>query len=248
MSADQFAVGAGRRRARVHRRPHTADVATHKRRHVSAANLDLFHQRHVRRLQHGVGGFNLRDQAVEALGAIADPRAVPELRRIWQTSNDLAWNAAAIRALARLGQADIAPSLLEISRRPGDPLAPSALIGLGDLGSSEAIPIVREALSSRSDELVIAAARAAAKLLARPAISSDQVRDRLASLLADADASPAVRQAALDALTALHDSRLTKALEAAARDANLEGSPLLEQVEHLLATRTETLKINTNSQ
>ncbi|MFI5457049.1 MAG: HEAT repeat domain-containing protein [Isosphaerales bacterium] len=53
----------------------------------------------------------LRDQAVEALGAIGEPRAIPELRRIWQTSNDLAWNGAAIRALARLGQQDIAPKL-----------------------------------------------------------------------------------------------------------------------------------------
>ena len=206
-----------------------------------------FREGYAQALEH-LSQMNLREEAVEAIAAIAEPKAIPELRRIWQTSNDLAWNAAAIRALARLGQADIAPRLLEMARMPGEPLAPSALIGLGDLGSSEAIPIVRDALSSRSDELVIAAARAAAKLLARPGISSDQVRDRLASLLADADASPAVRQAALDALTALHDTRLTKALEAAARDANLEGSPLLEQVEHLLATRTETLKINTNSQ
>ena len=41
-------------------------------------------------------------------------------------------------------------------------------MGLGDLGSAEALPIVNEALCSRSDELVIAACRAAAKLLARP--------------------------------------------------------------------------------
>ena len=89
----------------------------------------------------------LRDEAVEALGAIGEPKAIPELRRIWQTSNDLAWNAAAIRALARLGQADIAPKLLELARTPGDPLGPSALVGLGDLGSAEALPIVNEALS-----------------------------------------------------------------------------------------------------
>ena len=96
---------------------------------------------------------NLRDQAVEALGAIADPRAVPELRRIWHTSNDLAWNAAAIRALARLGQADITPRLLELARVPGDPLAPSALVGLGYLGPPEAMPIVQEAIGSRSEAM-----------------------------------------------------------------------------------------------
>ena len=67
----------------------------------------------------------LRDEAVEALAAIGEPKAIPELRRIWQTSNDLAWNAAAIRSLARLGQADIAPKLLALARTPGEPLAPS---------------------------------------------------------------------------------------------------------------------------
>ena len=98
-----------------------------------------FREGYAQALEH-LSQVNLREEAVEAIAAIAEPKAIPELRRIWQTSNDLAWNAAAIRALARLGQADIAPSLLEISRRPGEPLAPSALIGLGDLGSSEAPP------------------------------------------------------------------------------------------------------------
>jgi len=173
----------------------------------------------------------LRDQAVEALGAISEPRAIPELRRIWQTSNDLAWNGAAIRALARLGQMDIAPKLMEIARVPGDPLAPSALVGLGFLGSPEALPIVRDALGSRSDELVIAASRAAASLLARPELKSDAIRDRLAALLADADASQPVRQAALEALVALRDPRLARSLATVARDANLEGTPLLASVE-----------------
>ena len=109
----------------------------------------------------------LVDRAVEALGAIGDPRAIPELRRIWQTSNDLAWNAAAIRALARLGQADLTPKLLDLAKVPGEPLAASALVGLGYLGSPEALPIVLQTLSSRSDELVIAATQAAARLLVR---------------------------------------------------------------------------------
>jgi HEAT repeat protein len=177
----------------------------------------------------------LRDQAVDALGAIGEPRAIPELRRIWQTSNDLAWNGAAIRALARLGQADIAPKLIEIARVPGDPLAPSALVGLGYLGTAEALPIVREALSSRSDELVIAASRAAVGLLARPELKSDAVRDRLAALLTEADASQPVRQAALEALVALRDPRLAAALATVARDANLEGTPLLASVEQHLS-------------
>ncbi len=182
----------------------------------------------------------LRDQAVEALGAIGDPRAIPELRRIWQTSNDLAWNAAAIRALARLGQADITPKLLKLAKVPGEPLAASALVGLGDLGSPEALPILLDALSSRSDELVIAATQAAARLLARREIRSEPIRDRLAVLLTDSDASPAVRQAALVALIALNDPRLVPSLSAVARDANIEGTPLLLEVEHALARHRAT--------
>ncbi len=196
-----------------------------------------FRDGYAQAIEH-LSQINLRDQAVEALGAIADPRAVPELRRIWQTSNDLAWNAAVIRALARLGQADIAPKLLELARVPGDPLAPSALVGLGYLGSPEALPIVQEAIASRSEALVIAATQAATTLLARPAIKSEAVRDRLAALLADADASPAVRQAALHALVTLNDPRLVPTLTAVARDANLEATPLLIEVESELARRS----------
>jgi HEAT repeat protein len=179
----------------------------------------------------------LRDGAVEALASLGDVRVVPELRKIWATSNDLAWNAAAIRALARLGQADIAPKLLAIARTPGDPLAASALIGLGDLGSAEAVPIVRQSLNSRSDDLVIAASKAAVKLLARPRIDDPAIRDRLASLLVDADASVLVRDAALDALIQLKDPRLAGALATVARDASLEATPLLARIEAELTKR-----------
>ncbi len=122
---------------------------------------------------------------------------------------------------------------------PGDPLAPSALAGLGYLGSPEALPIVQEAIGSRSEALVIAATQAAARLLARPELKSEPIRDRLAALLADADASPNVRAAALEALVALNDPRLPAALRAVARDANLEGTPLLVHVERELAARSE---------
>ena len=108
-------------------------------------------------------------------------------------------------------------------------------MGLGDLGSSEALSIVIDALSSRSDELVIAGCRAGAKLLARPGLKSDAIRDRLAALLADPVASQPVRQAALEAMVALGDSRLAAALASVARDANLEGTPLLIEVEREIA-------------
>jgi HEAT repeat protein len=185
----------------------------------------------------------LRDQAVEALAAIREPKAIAELRRIWESSHDLAWNAAAIRALGRLGQAEIAPRLLEITRDLRDPLAASALFALGDLGEERALPVVREGLASRNDDVVVAAARAARKLLSRPGIRGDDVRDRLAALLADPYATPTIRSEALEALVALDDPRLGPALAAAARDAGLEGNDLLRRVEERLAGRKEQLTL-----
>ena len=184
----------------------------------------------------------LQDAAVEALAAIREPKAVPELRKIWESSNDLGWNAAAIRALGRLGQADIAPRLLQIAADRRSPLAAPSLIALGDLGEVKAIPIALEGLNSRSDEVVIASIRAARKLVKDPALlGSDAVRDRLAALVSDPDASPPVRATALEALVALKDRRLGPSLAAAARDGALEGSELLRRIEQLLADRREKL-------
>ncbi len=185
---------------------------------------------------------NLRDVAVEALAAIREPRAIPELRAIWQKSNDLAWNAAAIRALGRLGETDIASRLLALAQDLKDPLAAQALIALGDLNETRALPLVRAGLSSRSDEVVIAATRAARRILAKPGVQADDVRDGLAALLADGHAALPVREAALESLTALDDPRLADALGAAVRDAALEGTPLLQSVEERLAARKAPIK------
>jgi HEAT repeat protein len=185
----------------------------------------------------------LTDVAVEALAAIREPKAVPELKRIWESSNDVAWSAAAIRGLGRLGRAEIAPRLLELARDLRQPLAVPALIALGDLGAPEALPIVRDALGSRSDQVVISACRAARKLLAAPDARGDDIRDRLATLLADTQASQPVRDAAFESLVALDDSRLGPALGAAVRDAGLENTPVLEWVEKELARRKQVLAL-----
>ena len=113
--------------------------------------------------------------------SIREPRAIPELRTIWQKSNDLAWSGAAIRALGRLGEADIASRLLALAQDLKDPLTAPALIALGDLDETRALPLVRAGLASRSDEVVIAATRAARRLLAKPGVRADDVRDGLAA-------------------------------------------------------------------
>ena len=64
---------------------------------------------------------HLREIAIAALAAIREPRAIGELRKILSTSNDVAWNSAAVRALGRLGVADLAPQFLEMARDAKNP-------------------------------------------------------------------------------------------------------------------------------
>ena len=66
----------------------------------------------------------LQDAAVDALAAIREPKAVHELRKIWESSNDVVWNTAALRALGRLNQVDITPRLLELAHTAGTPWRP----------------------------------------------------------------------------------------------------------------------------
>lgn len=180
----------------------------------------------------------LLEQAVAALAAIREPKAPAELREIFKTSNDLAWNTSAVRALGRLGETELARRFLEIAQDFRDPLAAPALIALGDLKEPKALAKVREGLASRKPALVAASARAAGSLLALPEIKADDIRDQLGALLADSEAPEEARAAAFVSLAALNDSRLPAALGAAVRDGGLEGTKLLvEKIERSLRDR-----------
>ncbi len=179
----------------------------------------------------------LVEEAVAALAAIRDPRTVPVLRDILKTSNDTSWSSVAIRALGALGEKEFAAQFLEIAQDLKNPLAPAALLALGDLDEVKALPKVREGLASRNDRIAFASTRAAAKLLAVKDVKADEIRDQLATLFADADAHAGLRLAALDALVAVNDPRLEQALKAAVRDAGLEGSELMARTEKLLRER-----------
>ena len=187
---------------------------------------------------------SLREQAISALAAIREPRAVGELRKILETSNDVDWNSAAMRSLGRLGAIDLVPRFLGIARNAKDPLAPSALIALGDLHEAKALDIARAGFASRDMEIVTASARAAGNLLALPTVKADDVHDQLASLLADPGSPEEARAAALESLVALNDPRLDGALAQAARDARLEGGTLLlGKIEKLLRERKVRLTL-----
>jgi HEAT repeat protein len=186
----------------------------------------------------------LREEAISALAAIREPRALGELRKILETSNDVAWNSAAVRALGALGASDLAAQFLEMAQDTANPLGPSALIALGDLHEVKAVEIVRAGFASRNSERLAASARAAGKLLALPGVSADDIRDRLAALLADRGAWQPARLAALNSLLALNDRRLDGALALAVRDAGLESSELLNRIEEQLCKRRVRLTLS----
>jgi HEAT repeat protein len=185
----------------------------------------------------------LREQAISALAAIREPRAVGELRKILEMSNDIAWNSAAVRALGALGASDFAPQFLEMARNTGNPLGPSALIALGDLHEAKALEISRAGFASRNPERLAASARAAGNLVALPGVSAGDVRDQLATLLADRGAWQPARLAALNSLLALNDPRLDGALALAVRDAGIESSNLLNKIEEQLCKRKVRLTL-----
>jgi hypothetical protein len=185
----------------------------------------------------------LREEAISALAAIREARAVGELRKILETSNDVAWNSAAVRALGALGASDLAPQFLEMAQDTANPLGPSALIALGDLHEVKAVEIARAGFASRNPERLEASARVAGKLLALPGVSADDVRDRLGALLADRGASHPARLAAINSLLALNDRRLDGALALAVRDAGLENSELLNKIEEQLCKRSVKLTL-----
>lgn len=184
---------------------------------------------------------HLAEQATAALVAIRDPRTPEVLRDILETSNDTSWNSVAVRALGAFGEKDLAPQFLEMASDFKRPLALPALLALADLGEPKALPRIKEGLASRKDEIVLTAARAARKLIPVSKEKEDGLRDQLAGLLADADASQQVRLAALNTLEALKDPRLEKALTATVRDGALEGSGLMVRAEELLRQRKTKL-------
>ncbi len=183
----------------------------------------------------------LLEQAVSALAAIKEPQAVTRLKEILETSNDTAWNTAAVRALGAMGVQEMTPKFLSLLEDLRNPLAPAALIALADLGERKALDKAREGLASRNGFIVTASARAAGKLLALPGVQDVDLRSKLAALLADPDAEESARIAALNGLLAIKDERLDAALAKVVRETKLENSELLQRVEKLLRERKVTL-------
>ena len=151
-----------------------------------------------------------KDKAVEALGWLGDPAAVPAL--LAEMEGDRGCPTIAAAALGRLGDSRAAAALAALLRNTeaeqGSRVA--AAEGLGLLGGPTAMPLLADALKDSSRHVRAAAAEALA-VLGDPAAAA-------ALEAAMTDRSVSVRQAAMRALANLGASRSLPVLLAAARD------------------------------
>ena len=182
---------------------------------------------------------NFLEAALEAIAGIAKPGTAEQLLDIYASSNDSGWKRAAVRGLGLLGHAAFAEELVALTRDRKHPLAAAALLARADLGDVDVIELLPAALASRSEAVVIAAARAAARLLPEGDGQGNEeaIRTALAALARDAAATEAVRRKALEALVVAEDDRLDEVLTAMLRDIRLEGTEFLTRVRELLRDR-----------
>ncbi len=181
------------------------------------------------------------EAALEAIAGIARPGTAEQLLDIYASSNDSGWKRAAVRGLGLLGHATFASELTALTRDPKHPLAAAALLARADLGDVDVIELLPAALASRSEAVVIAGARAAARLLPQEHGQGNEVeeaiRGAVVALATDPEASEAVRRNALEALVAAEDGRLDELLTAILRDIRIEQTDLLARVRELLRAR-----------
>jgi hypothetical protein len=181
------------------------------------------------------------EAAVVAVAAIRKSGSAEQLIDIYRNSNDPDWKQAAVRALGLLGHKPFKDELIVLTRDLSHPLAPPALQARADGGDTEVLELLPTALTSRNEAVVIAAARATAKLLPQHVNEQTQtatdIRTALAAFASDPGTALAVRQHALEALIAAEDPRLDKILITMTRDIRIEQTQLLDRVRELMRKR-----------
>lgn len=178
------------------------------------------------------------EAAVNAVATIEKSGSANQLLDIYRNSNDLDWKRAAIRALGLLRHTAFQDELMVLTRDQAHPLAPSALQARADMGDLNVIELLPAALSSRSEAVAVAAARAAASVLQQQrgqgGRNEADIRATLATLAQDPVAVQTVRRHALEALVVAEDPQLNEVLIAMVRDIQIEQSNLLTRVRELL--------------
>ncbi|MGH8496228.1 MAG: hypothetical protein ACREVN_08830 [Gammaproteobacteria bacterium] len=180
------------------------------------------------------------EAAVKAIAAIAKPGSAAQLLEVYRTSNDHAWRQAAVRALGLLRHEPFADELTDLTRDLGHPLAAPALQARADLGDHRVMEVLPDALSSRSEPVAIAAARAAGTLIPQasdPELQANEILAALRTLALDPDTSEPVRRHALEALVAAEHSELDGVLVGMIRDSRLGETELLDRVRELMRER-----------
>ena len=185
------------------------------------------------------------EAAVSAVATIEQPGKVNQLLDIYRNSHDLDWKRAAIRALSLLRHTEFLDELMVLTRDQAHPLAAAAIQARADMGDVKVIELLPAALSSRSEAVAVAAARAAASVLQQQrnqgSRSEVDTRSALATLAQDPKTIETVRRHALEALVAADDPRLNEVLIAMIRDIQIERTKLLTRVRELLRQRSVRL-------
>ena len=185
--------------------------------------------------------------AVRALGAIREPRTRDELWKILETSHDRQWNAAALQGLVAVRDEKVKDRLLEILGNARHPLLADAVTAAGELGDTDALPLLAPLVGSRNQPVAYAALRAVPPLATREKIGDDDERQKalrdvvgaVLALLADPDADQNLRLAALYTARQLDDDRIRPAFKTLTDQAELEGSHILTRLESELNRTNE---------
>ena len=179
------------------------------------------------------------DAAAAAIAAINRRESVDELLSIYETSNDIRWQHGAVRALGLIGHKPFQDELIDLTDRLTHDLAAPALLARADLGDGETLSILAEALTGVEQDVAIAAAQAAAKLLPQwpDDPSQTSIRDSLATVAQNSRASLTLRRHAIEALVAVEDDGLVSVLSTVLKDAKIERTDLLNRVRELATER-----------
>lgn len=223
-------------------RPHLAEELdlAHKLRLAAFLGRHGFDDGYPYALEH-MSDPRYLEASVEAVGAIEQPGSEQQLLDIYRNSNDLAWKHAAVRALGLLDHEPFREELITLTRDESHPLVAPAVLARADMGDMELIDALPAALSSRSEAVAVAAARAAAELLPQQrrqgGRTTSVVPARLAAIARDPRAAHVLRRQALEALVAIGDPNLDEVLTAMIRDSRIEQSDLLVRIRELVRER-----------
>ncbi|MCP4110566.1 MAG: HEAT repeat domain-containing protein [Desulfobacteraceae bacterium] len=83
---------------------------------------------------------NVRLQAIESLGHIKNPSAIPHLQKIYENATNLKIHRAAAKALIEISNPQRTDIIIKIATHPDKLIPPrfQAILALGDIGTDEA--------------------------------------------------------------------------------------------------------------